>query len=198
MRHAITLGLTTLLSIGSAQAETYTIDPRHTLPVFEVNHLGFSTQRGRFDKTSGKIELDRTKQTGKVDWTIDATSLDMGEDKWNEHLKSADFFNVAQFPTITYHADKLAFKGGVPVAAEGTLTLLGVTKPVKLAIHHFTCGRNPMNQKELCAADIEASLKRSEFGMTQYLPGVAGLAKELIPGVGDEVKVLVPVEAYKD
>jgi polyisoprenoid-binding protein YceI len=179
--------LTSLASTSALAAESYTIDPNHTLPVFEVNHLGFTTQRGRFDKTSGKVQLDRVKKTGVVDWTIDAVSLDMGQEKWNEHLKSPDFFNVAQFPTITYHADKLLFKGDVPIAAEGTLTLLGVAKPLKVAIQRFTCGTNPMNQKLLCAADIEARLKRSDFGMTKYLPAV-----------GDDITVHVPVEAYKD
>jgi len=175
------------LAANAALADTFTIDPNHTLPVFEVNHLGFSTQRGRFDKTSGTIQLDREKKTGSVDWAIEADSINMGQAKWNEHLKSADFFNMAQFPTIRYHADKLVFKGEVPVAAEGSLTLLGVTKPLRVAIHRFTCGTHPMNQKQLCAADIEGSLKRSEFGMTKYLPGV-----------GDDIKVSVPVEAYKD
>ena len=65
--------------------------------------------------------------------------------------------------------------------------MLGVSKPVKLTLHRFTCGENLMNKKLLCSADIESSLKRSEFGMTKYLPGI-----------GDDVKVLVPVEAYKD
>ncbi len=91
---------------GSALADSYNIDPNHTLPVFEVNHLGFTTQRGRFDKTSGKIQLDREKKTGAVDWTIEADSIDMGQTKWNDHLKSADFFNVAQFPAITYHSER--------------------------------------------------------------------------------------------
>jgi polyisoprenoid-binding protein YceI len=179
--------MTGLTAISSVWADSYTIDPNHTLPVFEVNHLGFSTQRGRFDQTLGKVQLDREKKTGAVDWTIEAGSINMGQSKWNDHLKSADFFNAAQFPNIAYHADKLIFKGKAPVAAEGSLTLLGVTKPLKVTIHRFNCGVNPINQKELCAADIEASLKRSEFGMTKYLPGV-----------GDEVKVHVPVEAYKD
>lgn len=187
MNKTIALVIATLTVTSPTWADSYTIDPNHTLPVFEVNHLGFSTQRGRFDQTSGKIQLNRDRKTGVVDWTIDANSIDMGQTKWNDHLKSADFFNVAQFPTISYHAEKLSFKGNIPVSAEGSLTLLGVTKPVKVAIHRFTCGVNPINQKELCAADIEATLKRSEFGMTKYLPGV-----------GDEVHVLVPVEAYKD
>ena len=178
---------TTAIATSAVAADTYSIDPNHTLPVFEVNHLGFSTQRGRFDKTSGKIRLDIEKKSGEVEWTIEADSIDMGQLKWNDHLKSEDFFNVGKFPTITFKSDKLIFKGEKPVAAEGTLTLLGVSKPVKLAIHRFTCGENPINKKLLCAADIEASLKRSEFGMTKYLPAVS-----------DEVKVLVPVEAYKD
>lgn len=111
----------------------------------------------------------------------------MGLAKWNDHMKSADFFNVAQFPTISFHAENLTFRGSIPIAAKGSLTLLGVTKPVSVTIRRFNCGTNPLNQKALCAADIEATLKRSDFGMTKYLPGV-----------GDEVNVLVPVEAYKN
>jgi polyisoprenoid-binding protein YceI len=187
MKRLPTLILLGLLSAPLLAADTYTIDPNHTLPVFEVSHLGFSTQRGRFDRTAGKITLDREKKTGRVDLTIEADSIDMGQTKWNEHMKSADFFNAARFPTITYTSDKLIFEGDIPVAAEGALTLLGVEKPVKIAIKRFTCGINPIAKKPLCAADIEAALTRSDFGMTSYLPAV-----------GDEVKVMVPVEAFKD
>ena len=179
--------LASIIAQSALAEDSFTIDPNHTLPVFEVNHLGFTTQRGRFDKTAGKVLLDLQKKTGSVEWTIEADSINMGQAKWNDHLKSEDFFNVAKFPTITFKSDKLIFKGDKPVAAEGTLTLLGVAKPIKLDIHRFVCGENPMNKKLLCAADIEAKLKRSEFGMTKYLPAV-----------GDEIKVFVPVEAYKD
>ncbi|MEY2700095.1 MAG: hypothetical protein RIQ52_850 [Pseudomonadota bacterium] len=174
-----------LLEFRPAWGADYAIDPDHTLPVFEVNHLGFSTQRGRFDHASGHIQLDVQKRTGSVDWVIDAASINMGQMKWNDHMKSSDFFNVAQFPEITYHADRFNFEGDVPVAAEGTLTLLGVAKPLRVSIQHFSCGINPINQKSLCAADITATLHRADFGMTKYLPAVS-----------DEVKVLVPVEAY--
>jgi polyisoprenoid-binding protein YceI len=102
-------------------------------------------------------------------------------------MKSADFFDVARFPSVTFKSDKLRFENGKPVAAEGMLTLLGVSKPVKLKIERFTCGENPIVKKALCAADIETTLKRSEFGMTKYLPGIS-----------DEVRVLVPVEAFRD
>jgi polyisoprenoid-binding protein YceI len=175
------------LSTAVLAADTYTIDSNHTLPWFEVSHLGFSTQRGRFDQATGKISLDPAGQRGSVELIIDAGSINMGQAKWNDHMKSADFFNVAQFPTITYRSDQIRYEGGKPVSAEGTLTLLGVSRPVKIKIQRFTCGENPIVKRPLCAADIETTLKRSEFGMIKYLPGI-----------GDEVHVLVPVEAFKD
>ena len=175
------------LSAAAWAADTYTVDSNHTLPLFEVNHLGFSTQRGRFDHATGKISLDLGQQTGAVEFSIDAGSINMGQPKWNEHMKSADFFNVAQFPTITYRSSRLIFADSKPVAAEGELTLLGITKPVRLKIEHFICGENPIVKKALCAADIETTLQRSAFGMTKYLPGVS-----------DAVQVRVPVEAFKD
>jgi len=187
MKRTTLLALTTLLPIVTLSSETYTIDSNHTLPLFEVNHLSFSTQRGHFDHATGKITLDPANKTGSVTLTIDPASINMGQEKWNEHMKSADFFNVAQFPNITYQSDQLTFENGKPVAAQGTLTLLGVTKPVKLKIERFTCGENPIVKKALCAADIETTLRRSDFGMTKYLPGIS-----------DEVRVLVPVEAFKD
>ena len=177
----------TLAGSAMAATESYTVDPRHTWPVFEVNHLGFSTQRGRFDKTSGKIVLDRATKTGTVDITIDTASIDMGIEKWNEHMKSDEFFNVQKFPTMTFKSNKLVFDGDKLVAAEGDLTLLGVTKPVKLAVTSFHCGPNPVAKKDACGADITTTIKRSEFGMTK-----------LVPAVGDEVKINIPVEAFKE
>ena len=179
--------LIAILISAPLAADTYTIDSNHTLPFFEVNHLGFSTQRGRFDHATGKITLDLAKQIGSVELTIDARSINMGSAKWNEHLLSADFFNAERFPSITYRSSQLLFAEGKPVAAEGTLTLLGVTQPVRVKIERFTCGENPIVKKALCAADIEATLQRSTFGMTKYLPGIS-----------DTVQVRVPVEAFKD
>lgn len=167
------------------RAENYVMDPEHTLPVFEVNHLGFSTQRGRFDRTSGSMKVDAQKRTGSVELVIDAASINMGQKKWDDHMKSSDFFNTTEFPTIVYHAEQLEFEGGAPVAAIGTLTLLGVSRPLKVNIQHFTCGVNPIKQKSVCAADVTATLRRSDFGMTKYLPAVS-----------DEVRALVPVEAF--
>lgn len=168
-------------------AETYTIDTRHTYPTFEVKHLGLSTQRGRFNKVSGKVMLDRAGKSGAVDLAIDAASIDMGIDKWDEHMKSEDFFHVAKFPTMTFKSDKLRFDGDKLVGVDGQFTLLGVTKPVSLQVTHFFCGPHPMTKKDACGADATGTIKRSEFGMTKFLPGV-----------GDEIVLRIPVEAMKD
>jgi polyisoprenoid-binding protein YceI len=167
-------------------ADTYAIDSFHTFPSFEVNHLGFSTQRGRFDKTSGTVVLDSAAKKGSIDLTIDVSSLNMGFPVWNEHMAAEGFFNTAKFPTITFKSNKLIFEGDKVVGAEGDFTLLGVTKPVKLVVSNFKCGDNPFNKKAMCGADISTTIKRSEFGMTKALPAV-----------GDEIKIFSAVEAYK-
>jgi polyisoprenoid-binding protein YceI len=184
---AIALVSATLAGSALAAPESYTVDPRHTWPVFEVSHFGFSTQRGRFNKSSGKITLDRAAKSGTVDLVIDTTSIDMGLDKWDEHLKSDEFFDVAKYPTMTFKSTKLVFDGDKVVGAEGNFTLLGVTKPVKLTVSGFRCGPNPIAKKDACGGDVSTTIKRSEFGM-----------KKFVPNVGDDVKILVPVEAFKD
>lgn len=170
-----------------AAPETYSVDPRHTWPVFEINHFGFSTQRGRFNKSSGKIMLDRSAKSGTVDLVIETGSIDMGLDKWDEHMKSDEFFNAAKFPTMSFKSTKLLFEGDEVVGAEGDFTLLGVTKPVRLTVTGFHCAPNPIAKKDACGANISTAIKRSDFGMTKYLPNV-----------GDVVKITVPVEAFKD
>ena len=168
-------------------ADTYTIEPNHTWPIFEVNHLGYSTQRGRFDKSSGKITLDIAAKKGSVDITIDADSLDMGFAKWNEHMKNGEFFDVANYPTIRFTSDKLVFDGDKVVGAEGNFTLLGKTLPLTLRVDGFHCAPFPMTKKMHCGANISASILRSQFGMTRYLSMI-----------GDEVKLISPIEADKD
>ncbi len=183
----IVLVLSGLLAAPAYADDHYTIDPTHTWPMFEVNHLGFSTQRGRFDKSSGKVTLDVAAKKGSVELVIETGSIDMGFDKWNEHLKGGDFFNAVIFPTMRFSSDKLVFNGDKPVAAEGMLTLLGISKPVTLTISDFTCGSHPMTHKAMCGANISTTIKRSDFGMIRF-----------IPAVSDEVKIYSPVEAYKD
>jgi len=187
MNKLLIILLASLLAAPACAADNYTIDPTHTWPVFEVNHLGFTTQRGRFNKSSGKIALDTAAKKGSVDLVIETASIDMGFDKWDQHLKSDEFFNVEQFPIMHFTSDKLVFDGDKVVAAEGNFTLLGITKPLTLTVNNFRCAPHPMNKKPTCGADITATFKRSEFGMTKY-----------VPAVSDEVKISVPVEAVKD
>lgn len=183
----------TLIALALATAlpafavDSYTLDPRHTRPMFKINHLGFSTQHGRFGKAEGKVVLDTAAKQGSVDLTVDTASIDMGADDWNKHMKGEDFFNVDKFPAMTFKSDKLTFDGDKVVGAEGSFTLLGVTKPLKLAVANFRCAPHPMNKKPTCAGDISVTIKRSDFGMTKFLPAI-----------GDEVKIFVPVEAFKD
>lgn len=183
--------LLALLAVASAPAfaapVSYTIDSNHTYPLFETDHLGFSTQRGRFNKTSGKIILDSAARRGSVEVSIDAASIDMGFAKWNENMRGEGFFNTEIYPTISFKADRLTFDGDKPVSAEGSLTLLGITKPLVLNLSRFHCAPHPLNKRETCGADITARLKRSDFGMTKN-----------IPSVSDEVRLVISVEAYRD
>lgn len=181
------LAVSAAIALPAAAADSYTIDPGHTYPSFEINHLGFSTMRGTFDTTSGSITLDPAAKSGSIEITIDTTSVDTGHAKRDDHLRTDEFFNVAQFPTMTYKASKLKFNGDKLAGADGELTLLGVTKPVSLTITSFNCGPHPMNKKPLCGANATATVKRSEFGM-----------KTAIPAVSDEVKISIEVEAFKN
>lgn len=187
MNKLIPLLAASLFALPVNAADTYTIDPTHTWPMFEVSHLGFSTQRGRFDKSSGKVVLDSAARSGHIELVIDTASINMGFEEWNKHMKGPDFFSVVYFPTMTFSSDKIVFDGDNPVSATGTLTLLGETRPITLIISDFKCGTHPMLRKQMCGANVSATLKRSDYGM-----------KRFIPAVGDEVKIYSPVEAYKD
>ncbi len=177
-----------LLAAGTASAfaQTYNIEPNHTYPSFEADHMGISVWRGKFTKTSGTVTLDRAAKTGALDIAIDANSIDFGHPKMNDHAKSPDMFNVAKFPTISYKSKSIQFDGDKPVAVDGELTLLGVTKPVKLAINKFKCIQHPMLKREVCGADATAEFKRTDFGLNYGTPRFA-----------PEVKLAIQVEALK-
>lgn len=162
---------TALLSlVGSASAVaapvTYDIDPTHTYPSFEADHFGgVSVWRGKFDKSSGKITLDKAAGTGTVDVSIDPASVDYGLPIMNDKAKSAELFDVAKYPQAGYKGKLDGFVNGAPTKVVGSLTLHGVTKPVDLKILSFKCIQHPMYKRELCGADALATIKRDEFGM---------------------------------
>lgn len=180
--------LACMLACGSASvfAATYNIDPNHTYPSFEADHMGTSIFRGKFTKTSGTVSLDRSAKTGSIEITIDPASIDFGNAKLNTRVQSADMFNVAKFPTITYKGSAIKFDGERPVAVEGELTMLGVTKPITLTIRKFTCIQQAMLKREVCGADASAEFKRTDFGLNYGVPAFA-----------PEVKLAIQVEAIK-
>jgi polyisoprenoid-binding protein YceI len=176
----------TLSSVAYAAPETYVIEGSHTMPRFEYSHLGYSNQVSRFDKTSGKITLDRAAKTGSVEVLIDAKSVNTGYALFNEHIQGDDYFATAQYPTIVYKSSKFNFDGDKLVSVEGDLTIKGVTKPVALAVTSLFCMPHPMLKKEACGANITAKIKRSDFNMGKN-----------VPYVSDEVTLTIPVESIK-
>ncbi len=188
MKHTALLSLATLFSgVALAAPETYVIDTNHTLPRFSYSHFGYSTQVSRFDKTSGKIVLDRQAKTGSVDVVVDMTSVDTGIPLFNEHIQGEDFLDTAKYPTMTFTSNNLKFEGVKLVAVEGTLTLKGISKPVTLTVTSFQCIPHPMLKKDACGANATAVIKRTDFNMGKYAPQVS-----------DEVTITIPVEAVKE
>jgi polyisoprenoid-binding protein YceI len=171
-----------------AAPETYRLDPTHTTPMFEVLHLGLSLQRGFFTNASGTITLDRAAGSGSVDVVIGAGSVTTGSRVLNDVLKGPDFFDAERHPVVTYRARAVEFDGGKPVRAMGELTLLGVTKPVPLAIGGFRCTSHPLYRRPICGAEATAQIRRSDFGMTYGLPAA----------VADDVRIVIPIEALRD
>lgn len=189
-RTALLAACAAALALPAARADsvTYAIDPTHTFANFEIGHMGTSTLRGRFDRKEGTVQVDRAARAGKVDITIDTTSLSTGTPPFDAHLKSKDFFDVAQHPTARFVADRLAFDASDKVTAvTGTLTLLGKTQPVTLQATRFNCYVNPMFKREVCGGDFEATIQRSRWGMDWGLQ----------MGAPDAVRLLVQVEAIR-
>jgi polyisoprenoid-binding protein YceI len=156
----------TAASAAHATTATYEIDPAHTYPSFEADHMGgLSTWRGKFDHTSGKVTLDKSAGTGSVDITVDVKSVDFGLDKLNDAARGTELFDVAKYPTATYRGQLAGFVNGAPTRVNGTLTLHGVTRPLELSIKSFKCMPHPLYKRELCGADAYATFKRDEFGM---------------------------------
>ncbi|TAK46069.1 MAG: polyisoprenoid-binding protein [Betaproteobacteria bacterium] len=194
MRKAFLGALVAVMPLAAAaQVESYTIDPIHSFVNFTIDHLGFTTLHGRFDKSTGKATVDRAGRKGTVDLVIEAASISTGDnDKGSrprsrdEHLRSADFFNVAEFPRISFKGN-VKFSGDGANEVEGQVTLLGVTKPVVFKMDRWKCGVHPFSKKEMCGGYASGKIKRTDFGM-----------KYGVPAIGDEISLMVGFEAYKD
>jgi len=192
----ITLGALALAVplAASAAPENYTLDPYHTFPHFAVEHFGVSMFWGRFDRSSGKFMIDRAAKKATLELAVNTASVSTGENdkgsrprSLDEHLRSADFFNVAEFPRMTFKAADVKFIGDNPAEIAGELTLLGVTKPLTLKVERWVCKDNPFNKKPMCGGNASGALKRSDFGM-----------KYALPAVSDEVRLTIGFEGYRD
>jgi polyisoprenoid-binding protein YceI len=162
------LGVAVGIAAASALAApvTYNIDSAHTYPTFEADHMGgLSFWRGKVNSTTGTITLDKAAGTGTVDVTMDMKTIDFGHQGLNDHAQTPDLFDTAKFPTATFSGRLVNFRNGAPTAAEGNLTLHGVTKPVTLTINKFLCKEHPMQRKEVCGADATATINREDFGI---------------------------------
>jgi len=185
----LTLAAAATLFAGVAQAETatYAMDPTHTFASFEIGHFGTSTNRGRFDKKEGTVTLDRAAKTGKVEVTIDTTSINTGTIAFNKHLQSAELFDAAKYPTITFTSDKFIFNGDKVAEVVGNLTLHGKTLPVTLKANQFNCYNSPMVKREVCGGDFETTIDRTAFGMNYGIDW----------GFPKDVRLVIQVEAVK-
>ena len=176
----------TLVATPAVAQEVYVFDAKHTTPIFEVTHLGFSQQRGLFGNTTGKVSIDRTAKKGTIEVSIATASLVMAPSLQNL-VKSDEFLNVEKFPTMTYKSADLVFDGDNLVGANGDFTMLGVTKPVALKVTSFKCAPNPFNKRPMCGGEATATLKRTDFGM-----------KAALGAASDEIRIVIPFEAAKE
>ena len=174
-----------LAAAPASAAGTYNFDPAHTSATWTIAHLGYSHFTGKFPGITGTLVLDEAKpENSKVNVTVNTASVLSGVDKLDEHLKSDSFFNVAKFPTATFVSDKVEVTGKDTAKITGTLTLLGVSKPVTLDATLNKMGDHPMMHKKWVGFDATTTIKRSDWGMSYGTPNV-----------GDDVKLEIEAEA---
>lgn len=170
-----------------AEIEMYEYDKVHTQIMFFISHLGFSISEGEFHDFDGLIEFNRSKpEKSKVNITIQTASIDMDDEKWNDHMKNEDFFNVEKFPTMTFKSNKIDVTGEKTAKITGDLTILETTKPVTLDVTFINSGKHPFGEKYVAGFSAKTNIKRSDFGMTYGLPNV-----------GDDVEIRLEVEAHR-
>lgn len=174
--------------VTPAAPVTYEIDPEHTYPSFEADHLGLSIWRGKFNRSRGEVRLDKAAQSGTVGITVDLASVDFGHDGLNAWARGPEFFDVSEHPRATYAGRIDAFVDGAPSRVVGALTLHGVTRPLVLRVESFRCMPHPLLQRELCGADALGTFRRDDFGL--------GAGKDY--GMDMDVTLRIQVEAIEE
>ena len=180
----VTFALASTATSLFAAPETFNIEPAHTSLRFEYSQLGFSGQMRLFDKTNGKVVVDCAAKTGFVDVTIDAKSVNSGYPWLDEYLQDKDFFDSANYPTITFKSSTTEFDCDKPGKIEGNLTVKGVTKPATLTVTSFRDTHGLMSKTDSIGANAVAKFKRTEFNMGKYAPYIS-----------DEVTIVIGMEA---
>jgi polyisoprenoid-binding protein YceI len=162
---------------AEVQAGAYTVDPNHTQIGFTLSHMGFSNYSGRLAGVSGTLTLaGGDHAASKLSASVPTAAFSTTSPQLDEELKSADWFDAKKFPTISFTSTKVTPTGADSATIEGELTMHGVTKPVTLTAHFIGTGANPMSKKVTVGFDATGTVKRSEFGVTKY-----------VPMIGDEV-----------
>ena len=186
LRRLIAAGF--LFSSTWAFGDTYTLDPNHTQVQFVWNHYGFTDLVGQFGKIEGTLEFNASDPTqSSVTATITMASVNSNVQKLDEKLQSSDYFDIARFPTATFKSTKVE-KTSTPdhLKVTGDLTLHGVSKPVVLDVTVAKVGQHPMRKAPAAGFAATTTIKRSDFGITTYLPMAA-----------DEVKIHIAAEAVE-
>lgn len=188
IRHLLLAASLTAALVSPALAETYRIDPGHTQVRFGYSHFGFSNIEGILSGIEGELVHDpETPEKSAVSVRIPLSSLHTGTAKLDEHLKAADFFEIAKYPVATFTSRSVEPKGEGRLAVTGDLSLHGVTKPVTLDVTLNKLGPHPMSGKPTIGFDATAQIRRSEYGIEKYAPNVS-----------DEVTLEITVEAQAD
>jgi len=167
MTGALIAGLTLVIATPAIAAPvTYTIDPEHTYPSFEADHLaGLSVWRGKMNKSAGTVTLDKDSGSGEVDVAVELGSIDFGQKQLERWAVGPQFFDAKKHPQARYRGRLDGFVNGMPTQVVGALTLRGVTRPLTLRLNSFKCMPHPIFKRELCGADAQGSFKRDEFGL---------------------------------
>lgn len=171
---------------------TWVIDPTHTVVEFAIKHMMFATVKGRFGKVEGQIEADLDDlTTANVNVTVDVASIDTREEQRDAHLRSADFFDVEKYPTMTFQSRQITRRSDGQYDVQGDLTIRGVTRPVTLTATVTGSGKDPWGNYR-AGFSAQGQLNRKDFGLTWNAALEAGGFL-----VGDEVKINLEVEAVR-
>jgi polyisoprenoid-binding protein YceI len=166
MRTCLTaMSLLLAAAAAGAASTTYAIDPTHTFPSFEADHMGISVWRGKLNKTRGKVMYDKTAGTGSVEIVTELASIDFGMDALATWARGKDFFDVKKHPRAVFKGSLQSPVNGVPTRLVGELTLRGVTRPLTLTVHSLKCIQHPMLKRDYCGADASGSFNRDDFGL---------------------------------